>query len=152
MAHFWIQKKIHWSDCDAASIAWFPNFFGWFEDAEEELFTATLGRTRQSLLDARQFGMPRVEVAAKYRSPVRAGQLIRIGIASTLENPRRLRHEFEMRDDASGTLIAEGFVRVACVDMKTFAPRDLPPEVVQMVAALPGVAERQRASGVMPWV
>lgn len=147
MTYFWILKKVHWSDTDAAGIAWFPNYFGWFEDAEEELFVAVLKRTRQSLLDEMRFGMPRVEASAKYRSPVKAGQLIRIGIASTLENPRRLRHDFEMRDAASNTLLAEGFVRVACVDSATFKPRDLPTEVLELVAALPAAAREQATSG-----
>ena len=34
---------------DAAGIAWYANYFRWFEDAEEELFAAVLGRSRQSL-------------------------------------------------------------------------------------------------------
>jgi acyl-CoA thioester hydrolase len=147
---FQVQKKVHWSDTDAAGIVWFPNFFGWFEDAEEELYTATLGRTRQSLLDDLGFGMPRVEAAAKYKSPVRPGETIRIGIRSTLENPRRLRHDFEMRR-ADGQLIAEGFVRVASVDLATFTPRDLPDEVTRMVERLPGVAAAQDGS-TLPWV
>ena len=133
---FWVQKKVHWSDTDAAGIVWFPNFFGWFEDAEEELFTATLGRTRQSLLDDLRFGMPRGGGHREVSITGRPGQTIRIGIASTLENPRRLRHDFEMRHEA-GTLLAEGFVRVASVDLATFTPRDLPAEVVKMVNALP---------------
>lgn len=149
MTFFWVSKKVHWSDCDAAGIAWFANYFRWFEDAEEELFAATLGRSRQSLLDAMHFGMPRVDAVAKYHAPVRPGQTIRVGIASTLENPRRLRHDFEMRDDQKA-LVASGFVRVACVDLATFAPRDLPLEVVQMVSALPGAAARQ--GDALPWV
>jgi len=148
---FWVQKKVHWSDTDAAGIVWFPNFFGWFEDAEEELFAATLGRTRQSLLDELTFGMPRVEATARYRSPVRAGQTIRIGIASTVENSRRLRHEFEMRGE-DGRLVAEGFVRVACVDLATFTPRDLPEAVLQMARALPGRAAEQHSGSSLPWV
>jgi acyl-CoA thioester hydrolase len=148
MAHLWIHKKVHWSDTDAAGIAWFPNYFGWFEDAEEELYAAVLGRSRQALLDELGFGMPRVEVGAKYRAPVRAGQLIRIGIAATIEHARRLRYEFEMRDDAGGGLLAEGFVRVACVDSKHFTPRDLPAEVLAMVEGLPAAADRQRT---LPW-
>lgn len=153
MPYFWIHKKIHWSDCDAAGVVWFPNFLGWFEDAEEELFAAVLGRTRQSMLDELRFGMPRVEVSTKYRAPVRAGQLVRIGIASTLENPRRLRHDFQMREDASGTLLAEGFVRVACIDLPGFTPRDLPGEVTQLVDRLPDAAARQaRGEIAIPWV
>ena len=146
---FWVQKKIHWSDCDAAGIAWFANYFRWFENAEEELFAAVLGRTRQSLLDGLQFAMPRVEVTAKYRAPIKAGDLIHIGIASTLENPRRIRHDFEMRH-ADGNLIADGFVRVACFDLMTRAPRDLPPEVVSMIERLPAAAADQPDT--LPWV
>lgn len=153
MSYFWIHKKIHWSDCDAAGVVWFPNFLGWFEDAEEELYAAVLGRTRQSLLDELRFGMPRVEVSTKYRAPVRAGQLVRIGIASSLENPRRLRHQFEIREDSSGTLLAEGFVRVACVGLDTFTPRDLPQVVRDMVERLPAAAERQTCGDqAIPWV
>lgn len=149
MRFFWVSKKVHWSDCDAAGIAWFANYFRWFEDAEEELFSATLGRSRQSLLDEHRFGMPRVDAAAKYHAPVRPGQTIRIGIACTLENPRRLRHDFEMRNHR-GALVAAGFVRVACIDLATFAPRDLPGEVVRMVDALPHAATGQ--SEPLPWV
>jgi acyl-CoA thioester hydrolase len=145
---FWVQKKVHWSDSDAAGIVWFPNYFGWFEDAEEELYAAVLGRSRQSLLEELGFGMPRVEATAKYRSPVKPGQTIRIGIRSTLENPRRLRHDFEMRHEG-GLLIAEGFVRVACVDRATFTPRDLPAEVLQMVERLPEATKQQTDA---PWV
>jgi acyl-CoA thioester hydrolase len=150
---FWVLKKVHWSDTDAAGIVWFPNFFGWFEDAEEEIYVAALGRTRQALLDEHAFAMPRVDATAKYRSPVRAGELIRIGIASTLENPRRLRHDFQMRTEPAGVVLAEGFVRVACVDSATFRPRDLPAPVVQLVSELPIAADRQRAGTAdLPWV
>lgn len=145
----WVQKKVHWSDCDGAGIAWFANYFRWFEDAEEELFAVVLGRTRQSLLDELQFGMPRVEATAKYRAPINAGDVIRIGIESTLENPRRIKHVFEMRGDA-GVLLAEGFVRVACFDLATRQPRDLPRDVVSLIESLPAAAARQ--SGTLPWV
>ena len=151
MPHFWVQKKIHWSDTDAAGIAWFPNYFGWFEDAEEELYAAALGRSRQSLLDEIGFGLPRVEASAKYRAPIRAGQLIRVGIVTRLENPRRLRYEFEIRDDGNGMLLAEGFVRVACVVLGTFAPRDFPNEVLHLVEVLPALAEQQGRDSAIPW-
>ena len=150
MPFFCVMKKVHWSDCDPAGIAWFANYFRWFEDAEEELYAAILGLTRQSLLNGLKFGMPRVEAATKYRAPVKAGQTIRVGIASSIENPRRLRHQFEMRDE-NGLLLADGFVRVACVDLLTFRPRDFPEEILQMVRAQPGAAAAQDAER-LPWV
>jgi YbgC/YbaW family acyl-CoA thioester hydrolase len=149
--YFQIRKKVHWSDTDAAGVVWFPNFLGWFEDAEEELF-ASLGQPRQSLLDRHRFGMPRVEVQAKFRAPARAGQTVRVGIRTTVEHPRRLRHQFEICDDTTGQLLAEGFVRVACVSLDTFAPRDLPHDVVALLAGLPDLAQRQARGEVdLPW-
>jgi acyl-CoA thioesterase FadM len=160
VSFLWFLKKVHWSDTDAAGIVWFPNFLGWYEDAEEELFTVTLGRTRQAILDELAFAMPRVEASVKYRAPVRAGQLVRVGLRSVLENPRRLRHEFEMREVSASTLLAEGFVRVASVDLPGFRPRDFPPPVLDLVAAQGDVIARQLAlidsmgpaGASLPWI
>lgn len=156
---FWIRKKVHWSDTDAAGIVWFPRFLGWFEDAEEELYAA-LGRPRQALLEELGFGMPRIELHTKFHSPARAGQLVRVGLSSRVENPRRIRHEFEIREDAAGPstplgtgrLMAAGFVRVGCVEWSTFAPRDLPQEVIRLFDVLPSLIDRQSRGEVeMPW-
>ncbi|HYU80262.1 MAG TPA: thioesterase family protein [Vicinamibacterales bacterium] len=150
-AFFWIRKKVHWSDCDAAGVVWFPRFFGWFEDAEEELYAA-LGRPRHALLTEIGFGMPRVQLETKFHSPTRAGQLVRIGLASSVENARRIRHRFEIRDDSSDTLIASGSVRVACIESGSFKPRDLPEEVVRLFDRLPPLIERQARGEVdLPW-
>lgn len=150
-AFFQIRKKVHWSDTDAAGVVWFPNFLRWFEDAEEEMF-ASLGRSRQSLLDSHRFSMPRVEVQSKFRAPARAGQIVRVGINTTVENPRRLHHAFEIRDDASGQLLAEGLVRVGCVDSDTWSPRDLPDDVIRLVSGLTDLAARQERGAVeLPW-
>ena len=79
-------------------------------------------------------------------------QIVRVGIHTTVENPRRLHHAFEIRDDDSNALLAEGFVRVACVDSSTWSPRDLPDDVLRLVSGLPDLAARQaRGSVEMPW-
>ena len=151
MSYFWIRKKVHWSDTDAAGVVWFPRFLEWYEDAEEELYAA-LGRPRQALLEELRFGMPRVELATKFHSPTKAGQLVRVGLASRVENPRRIRHEFAIRQDQSDLLVATGFVRVGCVDWTTFAPRDLPDEVIRLFDNLPDLTDRQARGEVeVPW-
>jgi acyl-CoA thioesterase FadM len=77
--------------------------------------------------------MQRVELHTDFHSPTRAGDVLRVGISSRVENPRRIRHVFEIRDDASDRVVATGFVRVGCVDWTTFRPRDLPQEVVELI-------------------
>ena len=96
--------------------------------------------------------MPRVEVQSKFRAPARAGQIVRVGISTSIDNPRRLHHAFEIRDDASDALLAEGFVRVGCVDSGTWSPRDLPDDVLRLVSGLGDLAERQSRGAVeFPW-
>jgi acyl-CoA thioesterase FadM len=150
MPFFVIRKKVHWSDCDPAGVAWFHNL-GWFEDAEEELYAA-LGKNRQTILDELAFAMPRVEAHIRFASPVRPGQIVRIGIDATIVNPRRMKYTFEMRDDATGRLLASGTVRIASVDLRSFTPRDFPQEIVAMIGALPALIERQSRGEVeIPW-
>jgi YbgC/YbaW family acyl-CoA thioester hydrolase len=150
MPFFVIRKKVHWSDSDAAGVVWFPNFLGWFEDAEEELYAA-LGKHRQALLNDLAFAMPRVEAQIRFASPARPGQTIRIGVDATIVNPRRMKYMFDMRDDETSRLLAYGTVRIACVDM-SFVPRDFPDELVQMIKRLPALIERQVKGEVeIPW-
>ena len=152
MAFYCVRKKVHWSDCDAAGIAWFPNYLGWFEDVEEELFTAALGRSRQSLLDGEGVGMPRVEAHITYHAPVRIGTLLRIGVDPQIENPRRMRHVFEMWHDTSVRRVASGFVRVGCVSLSDFSPRDFPADVQTFVDRIHVLADLQGSGDAkMPW-
>jgi acyl-CoA thioesterase FadM len=152
MAYFSVLKKVHWSDGDAAGVAWFPNYLGWFEDVEEELFAAALGRTRQSLLDEMRFGMPRVEAHIRYEAFVRIGTLLRVGVESRLENPRRIRHAFEMWDTAAERRVAGGFVRVGCVSLADLAPCDFPADVLTFVQRIQDLAAAQAGSGApLPW-
>ena len=152
MPFFRVQKKVHWSDCDAAGIAWFPNYFGWFEDVEEELFVAALGRTRHDVLTEHGCGMPRVEAHIKYEAPVPIGTLLTIGVESRVENPRRLRHTFEMWDSARDRRVASGFVRVACMRSADFTPRDFPAPVLDFAERLARLAIAQSSGAEpLPW-
>jgi len=152
MAFFVVHKKVHWSDVDAAGIAWFPHYLGWFEDVEEELYAAATGRTRQTVLDGARIGLPRVEAHIRYEAPVRIGTLLRIGVEVRIENPRRLRYSFEMTRADDGVRVAAGFVRAACVDLPDFTPRDLPEDVQAFVTRLGTLAERQAAGQAeVPW-
>lgn len=152
MAAFSVLKKIHWSDADPAGIAWFPNFFGWFDDAEEELYMAALGRPRHVVVADAGAGIPRVAAHIEYEAPVRVGALLRVAIDVTLENPRRMRYQFEMFDTADDRRVAHGYVRVACVSTDTFAPRDFPEVVPTFVARIQALAAEQAAAGApLPW-
>ncbi|HUU34037.1 MAG TPA: hypothetical protein VMW48_08220 [Vicinamibacterales bacterium] len=152
MAFFSVHKKAHWCDGDAAGIAWFASYFGWFENAEEELFAAALDRSRHSFLESEDFGMPRVEAQINYEAPVKIATCLRIGVEPQLENFRHLRHLFEMWDDAACRRVASGFVRVGCVRTSDFTPRDFPHDVRVFVERIQELAAAQaRGETALPW-
>lgn len=153
MAAFSVLKKIHWSDADPAGIAWFPNFFRWFDDAEEELYMAALGQPREQVFVVHGAGIPRVAAHIDYEAPVRMGMRLRVAIDVTLEHARRLRYAFEMFDTSSGRRVAHGYVRVACVTLDTFTPRDFPDVAATFVERIHALGAEQTASGAeLPWV
>ena len=97
-------------------------------------------------------GMESASAGPKFHAPARAGDIVRVGLSSRVENPRRIRHAFEIRDDPTDRLLASGSVRVGCVESSAFKPRDLSEEVVRLFDALPALTERQAAGGVeIPW-
>jgi YbgC/YbaW family acyl-CoA thioester hydrolase len=146
VAFFWIHKTVRWGDCDAAQVVWFPHFLEWIEEAEEELYSA-IGHPRQHLLTQFGFGMPRVELHTTFHAPARAGDMLRVGIHGCIENPRRIRYEFEIRQDGSDRMVATGYLRVACVDWATFTPRDLPSEVIELIGNSPFSGDDRASAG-----
>jgi acyl-CoA thioester hydrolase len=134
-----VTIRVHWWDTDAAGIVWFGNFFRFFEEAEDELFRA-LGRARTDLVRDHRIFMPRVETSCRFRSPVRAGDLIEVGIGVDEISNRRIQYRFVVRDQATRRLIVEGSYRVACVSSETFAPQDFPAEIPALLQRLDQLA------------
>jgi len=89
--------------------------------------------------------MPRVEAHIRYEAPVRMGTLLRIGIDPRIEHPRRMRHQFEIVDDAASRRVAAGFVRVGCVRLADFSPRDFPQTCTRSWSASTRSPQRRRA-------
>src|SRR5439155_8373502 len=65
----------YWADADPAGIVFFPHFFRYIEQAEEELFRAS-GTNRQTLLEEHRVWMPRVEAFSKFLRPIRVSEAI----------------------------------------------------------------------------
>ena len=128
-----IPLRVFWSDTDPAGIVWFGVFFRYFEQAEEELFRR-LGADRTKLLQQLGIFMPRTSLESRFRSPARLGDEIAVGVAVSSLTARRIEYAFDIRERATDRLICEASYRVACVDAKTFTPRDFPAEIESLLA------------------
>ncbi len=122
---FEVKFQTYWADADPAGIVFFPHFFRYIEQAEEELFRAA-GLNRQTLLEENQVWMPRVEAFSKFLRPIRVSGAIRVRLDPQLKGEKTIRYEFEIVDDATSERLAEGYVTVVCVDAAGFRATPVP--------------------------
>jgi 4-hydroxybenzoyl-CoA thioesterase len=112
---FETRFQTYWSDLDAAGIVYFPHFFRFVEQAEEELFRAA-GYAGQPLIEGLNVWMPRVEVFAKFSTPIRHGAAIRVRLRPKIQGEKAIRYDFEILDDATDEALAAGYITIVCVD------------------------------------
>jgi acyl-CoA thioester hydrolase len=114
---FEVKLQTYWADADPAGIVFFPHFFKYVEQAEEELFRAA-GVNRQKLLEEHHVWLPRVEAFAKFARPIHSGAAIRVRLDPQFQGQKTIRYNFEIVDDMIGESHAEGYVTVVCVDVR----------------------------------
>jgi 4-hydroxybenzoyl-CoA thioesterase len=73
-----IDVKVRWSEADPAGIVFYPRFFEWFDLATEALFESLGLPWAEIFPKYRIVGVPIVETGARFASPVRYGDQVRI--------------------------------------------------------------------------
>ena len=122
---FEVKLQTYLADADPARIVFFPHFFRFVEQAEEELFRAA-GINRQEALERNGVWIPRVEAFSKFFKPIRAGEAIRVRLNPQFKGEKTVRYEFEIVDDKSTEKLAEGYVTVVCVKAADFKSTPIP--------------------------
>jgi acyl-CoA thioester hydrolase len=121
---FEMTRRTYWSDSDPAGIVFYPNYFRFIEEAEEELFRAA-GFDRFTLLQQNKVWMPRAEAFAKFIGPIKLGAAVRIRLYPKLQGEKTVRYDFEFIGE-SGEKLTEGYVTVVCVDAARFRGTAIP--------------------------
>lgn len=100
-----LAVKVRWSEADPAGIVFYPRFFEWFDLGTEALFDS-LGLPWRELFPAWDIvGVPIVETGARFASPVRYGDEVRIAttVAEVREKTFRVEHEIRVRERSCAT-------------------------------------------------
>src|SRR6266850_1374690 len=97
-AMFEVKLQTYWGYSDAVGIVFFPNYFKFVAQAEEELYRAT-GILKDKLMDKYQVWIPRVEVFAKFSIPIRNGAAIRVRLKPSFPGDKSVRYDFEIQDE-----------------------------------------------------
>ena len=122
-----LQRRVQFSETDAAGIVHFSNFFRYFEDAEHALW-------REAGLsihpDASPVGWPRVAASCEYHRPLRFEQVFDVTVRIGEISKRTIAYTGEITRD--GERIATGTWKIACVTKLpdgSMKSADIPAEV-----------------------
>jgi acyl-CoA thioester hydrolase len=123
--------RVYWEDTDAGGVVFYANYLKFFERARTEWLRAH-GHSQQRLRDQTGAIFVVAETAIRYLRPARLDDLLEVtvdvreaGRATLLIAQQALR---------GPELLAEGTIRIGCVDAATLRPRRIPFELTLTAA------------------
>ena len=131
MAFAW-PLRVYWEDTDAGGIVFYANYLKFFERARTE-WLRSLGLQQSGLRD-RTGGMFIVaETSVRYLQPARLDDELSV----TAELQETGRATLAIRQQAllqpTGTLLAEGTIRIGWVDSATLRPARIPAMILDQL-------------------
>jgi len=132
-AVFSLPIRIYVEDTDAGGIVFYANYLKFMERARTELMRV-LGFDKPALFDGMQFVVQ--EVAVKYHSPaVLDDEIVVTAVLSRVSRARFEMTQQVFRGTASkpGELLAEGSVKVACIDAQSKRPKGMPKSMFEIL-------------------
>ena len=122
--------RVYWEDTDAAGIVFYANYLKFFERARSE-WLRSLGFEQELLRTGAGLGFVVTDTALHYREPARLDDMLEVtvevahvGLASMTVAQQARR---------AGRLLAEGTIRVGCIDLGTFRPRRVPDDILAKI-------------------
>lgn len=132
MKDFAFPVRVYWEDTDAGGVVFYANYLKFFERARTEWLRAA-GVEQQALRDATGAMFVVAEVHTRYLSAARLDDLLKItvrieeqGAASMVIAQEAWRGE---------TLLAQGRIRIGCVQAQTLKPCRIPQSVLLALSA-----------------
>ena len=118
--------RVYWEDTDAGGVVFYANYLKFFERARTEWLRA-LGVGQQQLRDQTGAMFIVTDTQVRYRAPARLDDLLDV----TVQLRQRGAASMTIAQEAwrGPTLLAEGEIRIGCVDHGTFRPRRIPTEI-----------------------
>lgn len=105
---------MRYAETDRMGVAYYANYFVWFEVARCELLRSLGGRYRD--LEEDGVLLPVVEAHCDYRAPARYDDDVDIHTTGSLRSRARVAFRYEVRRRADRTLLASGHTIHAAVD------------------------------------
>ncbi|GMV46735.1 MAG: hypothetical protein AMXMBFR66_21330 [Pseudomonadota bacterium] len=123
--------RVYWEDTDAGGIVYYANYLRFFERARTE-WLRTLGVEQAALRASSGALFVVIDTHIAYRAPARLDD--RLDVTVELRRAGRAALTLGQQAWRARTLLAEGEVRVGCVDAASWRPRRIPTPVLDRLA------------------
>ena len=131
---FRFQLRVYWEDTDAGGIVFYANYLKFFERARTE-WLRSLGHGQERLRVESGLMFVVTDTTVRYLRPARLDDLIRVTVQVQRAGPARLtvaQQAFRLGgagEAPAPVLLAEGTIRIGCVDAGTYRPQRIPSSI-----------------------
>ncbi|MES2098959.1 MAG: tol-pal system-associated acyl-CoA thioesterase [Pseudomonadota bacterium] len=133
-APFRFQLRVYWEDTDAGGVVFYANYLKFFERARTE-WLRSLGHQQEQMRAATGIVFVVTDTTVRYVRPARLDDLI----AVTVDVRHAGRAQMTIAQQAwrvpvrgnTDELLAEGTIRIGCVDAGTFRPQRIPNSIAE---------------------
>ncbi len=130
LPEFRFALRVYWEDTDAGGVVFYANYLKYFERARTE-WLRTSGCHQEKLRIENGVMFVVTDAAVRYLQPARLDDLVDVTVQ--LRHAGRARMTIAQQawrrgdpDGGGAALLAEGTIRVGCVDAGTFKPQRFP--------------------------
>jgi len=137
-APFRFPLRVYWEDTDAGGVVFYANYLKFFERARTE-WLRSLGHEQERLRAQTGTVFIVTDTNVRYLRPARLDDML----AVTVHVEHAGRAQMTIAQQAwrqlphGEELLAQGTIRIGCVDAGTFKPQRIPTAVADSVNALP---------------
>lgn len=125
---FRFPVRVYWEDTDAGGVVFYANYLKFFERARTE-WLRSHGFGQQDLRAREGLIFVVTDTTVRYRQPARLDDLIEATVAVRSARPASL--VIAQQALRGGATLAEGEIRIGCVDAETFRPQRIPTHMLQ---------------------
>ena len=124
--------RVYWEDTDAGGIVFYANYLKFFERARTEWLRAK-GYSQERLRTEQGTAFIVTDAAVSYRRPARLDDLLDVTVGLTRVGQASLgiaQQAWRATPAGPAELLAEGSIRIGCVELGTYRPCRIPNEIL----------------------
>ncbi len=123
--------RVYWEDTDAGGVVFYANYLKFFERARTE-WLRSLGFEQQALREQTGAIFVVADTRVRYLRPARLDDLLDVTVV--LRQAGKASLHIAQQAWRAGQLLAEGEIRIGCVDQGTFRPTRIPTVILDRLA------------------